>query len=90
MPGKRLMPYGRVDSRGVSRSPACVLVRTIGRYVSAGQRGSLYNADHATVAIKDLVFGDNEARAGGAIFRVNGSVTTSGCRLSGNTPADVR
>ncbi len=70
--------------------PLVVTGSTISRNVTYSQGGGLYNADDAAVRITRTRFTSNKAGAGGALFRVSGSITTTSCTFKGNTPADVR
>jgi hypothetical protein len=70
--------------------PLVITGSTISKNVTYSQGGGLYNADDAVVRITRTRFTSNRAGAGGALFRVSGSITTASCTFKGNTPADVR
>jgi hypothetical protein len=70
--------------------PLVIERSTISGNVTPTQGGGLYNADDATVTIRRTRFLRNKAGQGGALFRVNGTITTVGCTFVGNTPGDVR
>ena len=74
----------------VGSGPLVVVRTTFTANRAAAQGGAVYVADDASVRISDSRFTRNRASQGGALFRVSGSLTTVRCRMSGNTPADVR
>jgi predicted outer membrane repeat protein len=64
---------------------------TLSRNVAGLQGGGLYNADDADVRVLRTRFlGNRAGSGGGAIFRVSGTIATSGCTFRGNTPGDQR
>ena len=74
----------------VGQGPLVVVRTAFTANRASAQGGALYVADDAAVRIDGSRFTRNRADQGGALFRVSGSLTTTRCRFSGNTPADVR
>jgi predicted outer membrane repeat protein len=72
-----------------SAGPLLITDSTISGNVTYSLGGGIFS-DSGAVTARRTRFVGNKAKAGGALFRAGGSITTTACTFSRNSPKDVR